>query len=127
MENHLLWISLLLAYGPLLEASGDGSPSARLSDLGEAAAVLVVGADPDFSHPVLAQKLKKAVTEGGRVRFRPVMLTTVSTICGLLPLTFLGGSLWGPMVNVIIFGLSLATLLTLVIVPVLYEAFERKS
>jgi predicted molibdopterin-dependent oxidoreductase YjgC len=56
--------SLRLSYGPLLEAGGDGSLPARLSDLTDAAAVLVVGADPDFSHPVLAQKLKKAATAG---------------------------------------------------------------
>jgi predicted molibdopterin-dependent oxidoreductase YjgC len=57
--------SLRLSYGPLLEANGDGMQPAHFSDVSEAAAVLIVGADPDFSHPVLAQKLKEAVTAGG--------------------------------------------------------------
>jgi predicted molibdopterin-dependent oxidoreductase YjgC len=52
------------SYGPLLDANGNGTAAARISDLTEAAAVLVVGADPDFSHPVLAQKLKQAVNAG---------------------------------------------------------------
>ena len=38
-----------------------------------------------------------------------------------------GGSLWGPMGNVIIFGLSMATLLTLILIPVMYEILEKKT
>ena len=72
------------------------------------------------------QDIVKAVIEAGKIRFRPVMLTTVSTIGGLLPLAIRGGSLWGPMGNVIIFGLSLATILTLIIVPVFYVVLERE-
>ncbi len=69
--------------------------------------------------------LRTAVTEAGRLRFRPVMLTTISTVAGLLPLSIMGGSLWGPMGNVIIFGLSVATVLTLIIIPVVYEIIEK--
>jgi multidrug efflux pump subunit AcrB len=68
----------------------------------------------------------KAVIEAGRIRFRPVILTTVSTVGGLLPLAVQGGSLWGPMGNVIIFGLSMATVLTLMIIPVLYVVLEKE-
>lgn len=68
----------------------------------------------------------KAVIEASQIRFRPVMLTTISTVGGLLPLAIRGGSLWGPMGNVIIFGLSLATLLTLIIIPVFYVVLERE-
>ncbi len=71
------------------------------------------------------QDVMKAVIEAGKIRFRPVVLTTVSTIGGLLPLAIRGGSLWGPMGNVIIFGLSLATILTLLIVPVVYVVLEK--
>ncbi|MBN1850962.1 MAG: efflux RND transporter permease subunit [Deltaproteobacteria bacterium] len=67
----------------------------------------------------------KAVIEAGKVRFRPVMLTTISTVGGLLPLAIRGGSLWGPMGNVIIFGLSSATILTLIIIPVVYVVLEQ--
>jgi len=69
--------------------------------------------------------LKKAVMTAAKLRFRPVILTTVSTVGGLLPLAVRGGSLWGPMGNVIIFGLSMATVLTLIIVPVVYVVLER--
>ena len=81
----------------------------------------------DFINVVRKQgtDLRGAVIEAGKLRFRPVMLTTVSTVGGLLPLAIRGGSLWGPMGNVIIFGLSIATLLTLIIIPVMYEVLER--
>lgn len=71
--------------------------------------------------------LREAILEAGRLRFRPVMLTTISTVGGLLPLAVRGGSLWGPMGNVIIFGLSMATVLTLIIIPVMYEVLERRA
>lgn len=71
--------------------------------------------------------VRGAVIEAGRLRFRPVILTTVSTVGGLLPLAVRGGSLWGPIGNVIIFGLSMATLLTLIIVPVIYELLEKAN
>jgi predicted molibdopterin-dependent oxidoreductase YjgC len=56
--------SLRFSYAPLLHANGDEGVAARFSDLNEAEAVLVIGADPDFSHPVLARKLKRAVKDG---------------------------------------------------------------
>jgi len=71
--------------------------------------------------------VRSAVIEAGRVRFRPVLLTTISTVAGLLPLCLAGGSLWGPMGNVIVFGLSMATLLTLIVVPVIYEIVEQQQ
>jgi len=69
--------------------------------------------------------LDDAIREGVRIRLRPIMMTTVTTIGGMIPLTFFGGSLWQPMGAVIIFGLLTSTLLTLVIVPVLYRQLER--
>jgi multidrug efflux pump subunit AcrB len=71
--------------------------------------------------------VRHAVIEAGKLRFRPVMLTTISTVGGLLPLAVRGGSLWGPMGNVIIFGLSMATVLTLVLIPLVYELLEGKA
>lgn len=83
----------------------------------------------DFINVLRKEKKSKreAVLEAGRIRFRPVMLTTIPTVGGLLPLAVRGGSLWGPMGNVIIFGLSLSTLLTLIIIPIMYEVMERKA
>jgi multidrug efflux pump subunit AcrB len=81
-------------------------------------------------------ELREALLRAGVVRFRPVLLTAATTILGLLPMalgisynfrTFswdIGGESadwWGPMAVAVIFGLAVATLLTLVVVPVLYS------
>jgi multidrug efflux pump subunit AcrB len=88
----------------------------------------------------------EAIVEAGRTRFRPVVLTAVTTILGLIPLTtgfsvdftrlftgdiahavVLGGESsewWGPMGVAVIWGLAVATFLTLVIVPVMYSTID---
>ena len=63
----------------------------------------------------------QAVVEAAQGRFRPILLTTATTVAGLLPLWFGGGPLWEPMAISIIFGLLGATVLTLGVVPVLYS------
>lgn len=70
--------------------------------------------------------LHQAVVEAGRLRMRPIFLTTITTIGGLLPLSLFGGPLWAPMTNGMIFGLIFATLLTLIVVPVLYVTFAER-
>lgn len=72
------------------------------------------------------QSLRTAVTEAGRLRMRPIILTSLTTIGGLLPLSLFGGALWAPMTNGMIFGLILSTVLTLVVVPTLYVTFAEK-
>lgn len=64
-----------------------------------------------------------AIVEAGQTRFLPIVLTSLTTIGGLLPLTLAGGTLWAPMGWTIIGGLAASTLLTLVVVPVLYQLF----
>ena len=66
-----------------------------------------------------------AIIEAAQRRMRPIMLTTMTTIGGLLPLWFAGGPLWQPMAIAIIFGLGFGTVLTLGIVPILYSIFYR--
>jgi multidrug efflux pump subunit AcrB len=92
----------------------------------------------------------EAVIEAGTMRLTPVMLTAISTILGLVPLAiglninfqslltdldpqiYMGGdnqTFWNPLAMTIIFGLSFATILTLVVVPAMYTIFfvRRKS
>jgi multidrug efflux pump subunit AcrB len=67
---------------------------------------------------------EEAIRDASLQRFRPVLLTTVTTIAGLLPLTVgvaEGGEFWQPLGVTIISGLLVASLLTLFIVPVLYS------
>jgi multidrug efflux pump len=91
-------------------------------------------------------EVKEAIIEAGKTRLRPVLLTAITTVLGLIPLAvgvnidflglfgsynpdfYLGGDsviFWGPLSWTIIFGLIFATFLTLVVVPVMYLLSER--
>ncbi|UCC74890.1 MAG: efflux RND transporter permease subunit [Gemmatimonadota bacterium] len=70
-------------------------------------------------------ELRRAIIEAAQRRLRPILLTTATTVCGLVPLWLGGGPMWEPMAIAIIFGLLFATLLTLGLVPVLYALFFR--
>ena len=83
----------------------------------------------DYTNQLRAEgiDLKVALIQAGETRFVPIVLTTATTIGGLLPLTLGGGSLWAPMGWTIIGGLIASTLLTLIIVPILYQIFSPKN
>ena len=70
--------------------------------------------------------LEEALVQAGLARLRPVLVTVFATVGGLVPLYLTGGALWHPLTSVHIFGLLLATVLTLVLLPVLYFVFCRK-
>ncbi len=91
---------------------------------------------------------QKAIVEAGATRLRPVLLTALTTVLGLIPLTFginidfigmlttfdpdfrIGSAntqFWGPMGTAIIAGLTFATFLTLVIVPVMYSLLDSTT
>jgi multidrug efflux pump subunit AcrB len=69
----------------------------------------------------------RAVVTAAQHRLRPILLTTCTTIGGLLPLWFGSGPMWEPMAIAIIFGLMFATMLTLGLVPILYSLLFRVS
>jgi HAE1 family hydrophobic/amphiphilic exporter-1 len=75
-------------------------------------------------------ELYEAVAISGRSRLRPVIMTSATTILGMLPLALSSGSgseLWSPMGIAVIGGLIFSTLVTLVIVPVIYTLFARRG
>jgi multidrug efflux pump subunit AcrB len=61
------------------------------------------------------------------MRFRPIIMTTATTVLGLLPLILFGGALWYGLANVIAYGLAVGTFLTLGMVPVFYSLFFNFS
>ncbi|HOH55959.1 MAG TPA: efflux RND transporter permease subunit, partial [Paludibacteraceae bacterium] len=68
----------------------------------------------------------RAIVSGGRSRLRPVLMTTATTILGMIPLAISssqGSEIWKPMAVTIIGGLTVSTILTLLIVPTLYAIF----
>jgi len=99
-------------------------------------------------HDLEPNEVKEAIIKAGATRLRPVLLTAITTILGLYPLAigfnfnfftflsdldpqfFVGGdnaALWGPMAWTIIYGLTFATFLTLVVVPVMYWLVYRSK
>ncbi len=79
----------------------------------------------DFANKMRAEgaSVLEAAQQAGEVRFIPILLTTLTTILGLLPLTLAGGSLWAPMGWTIIGGLLTSTTFVVLLVPVLYKVF----
>ncbi|WP_448636684.1 efflux RND transporter permease subunit [Pedobacter panaciterrae] len=104
----------------------------------------------EFADLMVSQgmEVREAVIEAGRTRMTPVLLTATATMLGLIPLAvglnldfvtlftefnphlYFGGdnvAFWGPLSWTIIFGLSFATFLTLVLVPCMYLVADRNS
>ncbi|KXG76949.1 Swarming motility protein SwrC [Fervidicola ferrireducens] len=74
--------------------------------------------------------VREAIVEAGPRRLRPIMMTTLTTVLGLLPLALgigEGSEIQAPLAVTVMGGLSVSTLLTLVVVPVLYSIFEDLS
>ena len=95
----------------------------------------------DVAERLPVEDIKEAIVKGGKARLRPVLLTAITTVFGLIPLAigfnidffslfnnfdpniYIGGDnviFWGPLAWTVIFGLIFATFLTLIIVPVLF-------
>jgi HAE1 family hydrophobic/amphiphilic exporter-1 len=83
----------------------------------------------DFINQLRVQglSLNDAILEGGKVRMRPVLMTALTTILAMFPLALgLGesGESWAPMARAVMGGLTVATVLTLIVVPLIYAILE---
>jgi HAE1 family hydrophobic/amphiphilic exporter-1 len=74
--------------------------------------------------------LREAVAVAGSRRLRPILMTTTTTVLGLVPMALgigEGGEIQAPLARVVIGGLSTSTLITLVLVPVVYLIIEERG
>jgi len=78
-----------------------------------------------IEHEEEGQSLQNAIIKAGQKRLRPILLTTATTVGGMLPLYLGGGPMWESMAIAIIFGLIFSTMLTLLVVPLLYSLFFK--
>jgi multidrug efflux pump subunit AcrB len=119
------------AIGSVLALCFTGNPFSFTAGIGFISLIGVVVNNSiilvDYTNNLLREgkPIIEAVKEAGETRFIPIILTTLTTIGGLLPLTLRGGTLWAPMGWTIIGGLLVATFLTLLLVPILYTLFTH--
>ncbi|MDY7037630.1 MAG: efflux RND transporter permease subunit, partial [Thermodesulfobacteriota bacterium] len=76
------------------------------------------------------EPLFEAVTHAGRNRLRPVLMTTMTTFFALLPMAIsekVGAEAWNPLGITMIGGLSVSTLVTLILIPTVYYMLERRK
>jgi multidrug efflux pump subunit AcrB len=106
-----------------------GSPFGFMAFLGVASLIGVI-----VSHIIVlfdfieerhaeGEPLEEALLDAGIMRLRPVLITVAATVIALFPLAAHGGPLWEPLCYAQIGGLTLATFVTLLLVPVLYATF----
>jgi multidrug efflux pump subunit AcrB len=115
--------------GGLVTLVALGSPFGFMAFLGVASLIGVI-----VSHVIVlfdfieeahehGAPLREALLDAGILRLRPVMITVGATVFGLVPLAINGGPLWEPLCYAQIGGLTVATVVTLLLVPVLYAIF----
>ncbi|MEZ4825113.1 MAG: efflux RND transporter permease subunit [Bacteroidia bacterium] len=83
----------------------------------------------DYTNQLLERgmSVREALMTSSETRFTPILLTTLTTIFGLLPLTLSNSNLWSPLGWTIIGGMISSTILSLLIVPILYQWLTKKS
>jgi multidrug efflux pump subunit AcrB len=79
----------------------------------------------DIEQSELNRAPAQAVVEACRQRFRPILLTTLTTVLGLIPLYLGGGNMWQPMAVSIMTGLLFGTTITLLFIPALYSILYK--
>ncbi len=83
----------------------------------------LAGPDEKSCCGLTRQGFHRCLAEAGRLRLMPIFLTASTTVGGLIPLALFGGPLWEGMAYLLIFGLIVATMLTLLVLPAIYAAF----
>jgi multidrug efflux pump subunit AcrB len=71
--------------------------------------------------------IRTSIIDACIARMRPILMTTLTTILGLIPMAVFGGAMWFPMAVVIMGGLAVGSVLTLGFVPVLYSLFFKEK
>ena len=84
----------------------------------------------DYANRLRRQGMPKldALVQAGSVRMRPILMTTLTTVLGLVPMAIgigEGAEVRAPLAITLIGGLVVSTLLTLVVIPVVYAVFDR--
>jgi HAE1 family hydrophobic/amphiphilic exporter-1 len=72
------------------------------------------------------ESLKTVIVESSAIRLRPIVLTTVTTVVGMIPLAGVS-ALWGPLAFAIMFGLSFAMVLTLILIPTFFYRYPGST
>jgi multidrug efflux pump subunit AcrB len=117
--------------GALAALAGMGAPFGFMAFLGIVSLIGVI-----VSHVIVlfdfieeahhrGEPLEQALLDAGILRLRPVMITVGATVFGLVPLALHGGPLWEPLCYAQIGGLTVATFVTLLMVPVLYAVVVK--
>ena len=65
-------------------------------------------------------EVREVVLDAASNRLRPILLTTITTIFGMVPLTY-AGDLWAPLAYAVMFGLVFSVVITLVLIPITYS------
>ncbi|MBQ5667687.1 MAG: efflux RND transporter permease subunit, partial [Peptococcaceae bacterium] len=84
----------------------------------------------DYIHQLREKGLckREAVIEAGKTRMRPILVTTLTTVLAMIPMLISqaeGAEMFRPMAATVIFGLTCSTIISLLVIPILYEKFEN--
>ena len=78
----------------------------------------------------VADQIEQAVLEGGHIKLRPVLMTSFTTIFGVMPLLLSrgpGAEIQRPLAGVVVGGLITSTLVTLVVLPLVFQSIKKKK
>ena len=135
--RHSLYLLAIIPFsliGVLVGLMLTGSPLSLPSMLGVIAlagviinhAIILMDSIARIGKKNPGQSLTDVVVAASATRFRPIILTTVVTVVGMIPLSF-ASAIWGPLAFAIMFGLAFSMILTLVLIPLLYHRWPGRD